>query len=124
MNVPVFCRVLVLGSLAMAAVSGCSFGHPRADRLLFVVPETLPDGESSSGQISELEEWMARQAGGFTRINGVEGGWMAPSGEVLRESNVLFLLSLPKGTPGSLESELEGRILTDFNQQEAWIQRW
>ncbi len=112
----------ICGVFVIAMLLGACAQKPQ--RLLFVVPEQLPGGEASTQQQAELEEWMARQAGGFTRINGVEGGWVTPEGKLLREHNVLYLLSLPPGVPESFASELEGRILADFEQQEAWIQRW
>jgi hypothetical protein len=111
-------------SILVAVLLGCSPAHRTAQRLLFVVPEELPDGTSSAAQQAALEEWMASRAGGFTRLDGAHGGWMGPDGEVVREDNVLYLLTFPEGDRADGALEVEQRILRDFQQQEAWIQKW
>jgi len=111
--------------LVLALCGGCVMRPHTHDRLLFVVPAELSDGAPAEERLTVLEEWMAGRVGGFTRIDGVQGGWMDPRGEMHRESNVLYLLSLPHGVDlDSVRSEIEAKILYDFEQQEAWIQNW
>jgi hypothetical protein len=116
-------RILIL-SIPLLVAMGCASGHRTPQRLLFVVPDHLPDGTPSAAQQAALEEWMASRAGGFTRLDGAHGGWMGPDGEVVREDNVLYLLTFPEGERADVAREVEQRILRDFQQQEAWIQKW
>lgn len=95
---------------------------PRT-RAFFVIPQELPGGESSEPQRVELEQWLAQRAGGFTRLGAAEGAWLDPQGRVVTETNHAYLVSV-KEDPRAFERELRTRILRDFRQQEAYVERW
>lgn len=114
-------RRTVAALLVAASLCGCSMNRPA--RYLFVVPEQLPDGTDSTPQRTQLEGWLVQRAGGFTEIEGVRGGWLAPGGETVTESNRLYLVTVPSGKKRFRE-ELRQQIIGDLKQEEAWIERW
>jgi hypothetical protein len=114
-------RGLMMTCVLAFALTGCTTRQPA--RFLFVVPEQLPSGADSTAQRAELESWLVSRAGGFTEIEGVRGGWMAPDGAVVTERNRLYLVTVPKNG-ASFRADLNNRIVEDFDQQEAWIERW
>ncbi len=116
-------KLLRIACLLLALfVSGCATSPP-ATRTLFVVPATLPDGRASDAERAELERWLVDRAGGYTELGEVRGGWKSPTGEVVTETNRLYLISV-SDKPGLFEKELRERIVRDFHQQEAYVERW
>lgn len=107
-------------AIAVAAIlSGCG---AKSRNYQFVVPQQMPDGTGSADERLPFEEWLVDEAGGFTRIDSVEGAWRAPDGTVVREPNHLYFVTVPAGRP-EFEQQLRARIVDDFDQQEAWIER-
>jgi len=111
---------LLLGLCVIALGAGCA---RQPGRYLFVVPEQLPSGAPSDPQRAELEGWLVERAGGFTEIEGVRGGWRAPDGSVVTEGNRLYLVTVGEH-PRRFRSEVRARVIEDFDQQEAYIERW
>jgi hypothetical protein len=107
---------------AVVLLVGCQ-GKNASGRLLFVVPDTLPSGESSATARIDFERWLAQEAGGYTAIEDVQGGWLDPAGNIIREPNVLYLVST-KSHARRLQEAVRQRILQDFQQQEAYVERW
>src|SRR5688572_15561080 len=111
------CTVLML---ALVMLASCA--SPRT-RSLFVVPVESADGDATDAQRVILESWLVDRAGGFTDMGEVDGAWRAPSGEIVREKSRLYLVTT-KDHPEQFEDELRERILRDFEQEEAYIERW
>jgi hypothetical protein len=111
-------RCLLLAALVLAGVlaAGCQ----PAERCYFcVVPARLPDGGSSEAACRRLEAWFCRQAGGFTRIPGVRGGWMDGDRRV-DEENVGYLVA----GPPHLQAGIEDLIRREFDQAEPFVVYW
>ena len=92
-------------------------------RTFFVVPLVLPDGGPSDAQRAALELWLIERAGGSTDLGPVRGAWMDDEGNVVEEQNRAYLLSVAE-RPEEFEQELRHRIVTDFRQKEAYVERW
>lgn len=110
---------LIAGLLCIA---GCA-KPTHGGRVLFVVPQALPDGRPAAVQQAAFESWLVENAGGFTRLDQAEGAWMGPDRRIVREKNHLYLVTFPAGRRG-FEAELDRRIREDFQQQESWVQKW
>ncbi len=115
-------RIVSLVAVCAMLLAGCATREPG--RLLFVVPDTLPDGTPATEARAALEVYLAETAGGYTRLDEVTGGWMSPAGVVVTEPNDLYLVSPGGADPAELRAEIERRILEDFDQQAAYIERW
>lgn len=97
---------------------------PRTgQRVLFVVPAKPPASVPSANPREELNRWLVEKAGGYTTLP-AQGAWKSPSGEVVSEDNLLYIVSLYDGDMEEFEKELNTFIITEFGQQEAYIERW
>lgn len=114
--------IVILRSTLLAAgllLLGACAGAPK--RTLFVVPNTLPNGQSSEQRRAALETWMADRAGGFTEMGEVNGAWKTPKGEVLREKNRMYLITV-EDDPEAFREALREKIITEFEQEEAYLE--
>jgi hypothetical protein len=111
--------LFALSVTATAILAGCA---TKSRSYEFIVPQQMPDGTSTAEEREPFEEWLVDEAGGFTRLDAVEGAWRSPEGTVVREPNHLYLVTVPPGN-SAFEGELRARIVEDFDQQEAWVQR-
>jgi hypothetical protein len=123
--------ILALAVLTLLYVVGCQHGgrcpsgtaaasQPGAlVRYFFVVPQTLPDGGSSAPQCKALEAWLARTAGGYTRLGPCKGGWLH-GGEIVEEDNIAYFVVGPDG----LEPRIKRIIIEQFQQRRAFVTQW
>jgi hypothetical protein len=124
-------EMVVLVLLMLSYVVGCQNGgrclpaavpasRPAAQvRYFFVVPQDLPGGGSSAAQCKALEIWLARKAGGYTRLGPCKGGWM-DGGRLAEEDNIAYLVFGPVG----LKPQIERIIIEQFQQREALVAQW
>lgn len=117
-----WCLALLAAGLLLTA--GCAGTPASGHRTLFTVPVTLPDGTSSETQREELERWLVERAGGYTMIGTGRGGWKSPAGEVITEENHVYIVGVYDGDPETFAKEVNDYIVKNFDQQEAWVERW
>lgn len=115
---------IVLAMAALLIASACASTPPGGHRTLFTVPVVLPDGTSSEEKRGELESWLVERAGGYTLLGTGQGGWKSPTGEVITEENHVYLVGIYDGDPETFAREVNDYIVKNFDQQEAWVERW
>jgi hypothetical protein len=107
-------------SVFLVAALAFAIGCQPADRCYFcVVPQTLPNGESTAAARERLETWFCQQAGGFTCWPALHGGWMAGDRRV-DEDNAGYLVVAGPG----LGPQVDARIRDEFRQGEAFVISW
>jgi hypothetical protein len=123
--------LLVAVVVVVVAAPGCalfnSLNQPQiivqmsSRKVLHVaaLPRVLPDGRSADEAREKLLNEVAEQAGGYTLIDNVLGGWVPPGNETaVQERNDLLLV---RGGP-ELAFLLRARLLEDFQQQVPFVE--
>jgi hypothetical protein len=123
-----FARWIAIVVAAAAGLAGCqrpqsagmsTTSAPGVARYFFVVPQWLPNGESTGPQRQVLEKWLVERAGGFTRLGPARGGWQHGK-DLIEEDAIAYFVVGPDG----LRGEIEKTILERFRQRQAFVVQW
>lgn len=107
--------------LACAFTAGCA--SSGGTRFLAVIPQQMPDGSSAEEEREAFEAWLLDRAGGYTDLGTGRGAWRSPEGKVYTEDNRLYMISVGRA-PRRFHREIRERIVEDFDQEEAYVERW